>query len=79
MKQTLTFTFILALFPLAATAATRHSAQVQLLDSVAVGATDLPKGNYKIVWSGTDSNAQVTFSNGKIEQNRSGTNPRNAE
>jgi hypothetical protein len=68
MKRTLAFTFILALFPLAATAASRHSAQVQLLDSVTVGSTDLPKGNYKIVWSGTESNAQVTFSNGKLSK-----------
>jgi hypothetical protein len=68
MKRALALTFVFAFLPLAALAAPKNSAQVELFDSVTVGSTDLPKGNYKVVWSGTDSNAQVTFSNGKLSK-----------
>jgi hypothetical protein len=64
MKRALALTFVFALLPLAAIAAPKNSAQVELFDSVTVGSTDLPKGNYKIVWNGTDPNVQVTFSRG---------------
>jgi hypothetical protein len=64
MKRALAFTFVFAFLPLAALAAPKNSAQVELLDSVTVGSTNLPKGDYKIVWTGTDSKAQVTFSAG---------------
>ena len=64
-KRVLAFTFILAIFPFAANAASKNSANVLINNDVTVGATELPKGNYKVVWTGTDSNAQVTFTNGK--------------
>ena len=62
-KRYLAFTFILAL-PFAAYAASQNSAHIVLDSTVTVGTTELPKGNYKVVWTGTDPNVQVTFTNG---------------
>src|SRR5271156_4790764 len=64
-KRTLAFTFILAFLPFAANAA-QNSAHVELDSNVIVGTTELPKGTYKVVWTGTDPNVQVTFINGKL-------------
>jgi hypothetical protein len=64
-KRVLGFTFILAILPFAANAASHNSANVVLDNNVTVGTTELPKGTYKVVWTGTDPNAQVTFINGK--------------
>jgi hypothetical protein len=63
-KRALTFTFILAFLPLAANAASQNSGRIVLENNVTVGTTELPKGNYKVVWTGTDPNVQVTFTNG---------------
>jgi hypothetical protein len=63
-KRTLAFTFILAFLPFAANAASQNSAHVVIESNVTVGTTELPKGNYKVVWTGTDPNVQVTFTNG---------------
>jgi hypothetical protein len=65
MKRVLAFSFILALLPFAANAASQNSAHVVLDNNVTVGTTELPKGTYKIEWTGTDPNVQVTFTNGK--------------
>jgi len=62
-KRALAFTFIFAFLPFAANAA-QNSAHVVLDSTVTVGATELPKGTYKVVWTGTDTNAQVTFTHG---------------
>jgi hypothetical protein len=62
-KRALAFTFIFAFLPFAANAA-QNSAHVVLDSNVIVGTTELPKGNYKVVWTGTDPNVQVTFTNG---------------
>jgi hypothetical protein len=63
-KRVLGFTFILAFLPFAANAASKNSANVVINDNVTVGTTELPKGSYKVAWTGTDTNAQVTFSHG---------------
>ena len=63
-KRVLAFTFILAFVPLAANAASKNSANVVIENNVTVGTTELPKGTYKVVWTGTDTNAQVTFTHG---------------
>jgi len=60
-KRALAFTFIFAILPFAANAASKNSANVVLDSNVTVGTTELPKGSYKVVWSGTDPNVQVTF------------------
>jgi hypothetical protein len=64
-KRVLGFTFILAILPIAANAASHNSANIILDRNVTVGTTELPKGTYKVVWTGTDPNVQVTFINGK--------------
>jgi hypothetical protein len=64
MKRVLASTFILAFLPFAANAASQNSAHVVLDSNVTVGNTELPKGSYKVVWTGTDPNVQVTFTNG---------------
>jgi hypothetical protein len=64
-KRVLAFTYILAILPFAANAASKNSANIVLDNNVTVGTTELPKGSYKVVWSGTDPNVQVTFTNGK--------------
>src|ERR1700688_4749823 len=63
-KRVLSFTFILAFLPFAANAASKNSANVELDNNVTVGTTELPKGTYKVVWTGTDPNVQVTFTHG---------------
>ena len=63
-KRVLRFTFILAFLPFAANAASKNSAHVVLDNNVTVGTTELPKGTYKVVWTGTDPNVQVTFTHG---------------
>ena len=63
-KRVLGFTFILAFLPFAANAASKNSANVVLNNNVTVGSTELPKGTYKVVWTGTDPNVQVTFTRG---------------
>jgi hypothetical protein len=63
-KRALVFPFILAILPLVANAASQNSAHVVLDNSVTVGTTELPQGAYKVVWTGTDPNVQVTFING---------------
>jgi hypothetical protein len=63
-KRILAFTFILASLPFAANAASKNTARVVLGDTLTVGTTEVPKGTYKLVWTGTDPNVQVTFING---------------
>ena len=53
MTKRVLFTFILAFLPLAANAASKNSAQV-VLSTVTVGTTEVPKGTYKVVWTGTE-------------------------
>jgi hypothetical protein len=64
MTKRVLFTFILAFLPFAANAASQNSAHLELDSNVTVGTTELPKGTYKVVWTGTDPNVQVTFING---------------
>src|SRR5271170_3318644 len=63
-KRVLAFTFILASLPFAANAASKNTARVVIDDTVTVGTTEMPKGTYKLVWTGTDPSVQVTFTNG---------------
>src|SRR5277367_1477442 len=64
-KRILAFAFILGFLPFAATAATKNSAHIVLDNPLTVGTTELPKGSYKVVWTGTDANAQVTLTSGQ--------------
>jgi hypothetical protein len=64
MTKRALFTFILAFLPFAANAASKNSANVVIAHNVSVGTTELPEGTYKVEWTGTDTNAQVTFTHG---------------
>ena len=66
MTRIQALTLLLTTLPLAANAATKNTANVEIDSSVKVGTTDLPKGDYKIEWSGTDPNVQVTFIKGNF-------------
>jgi hypothetical protein len=64
MTKRILFTFILAFLPFAANAASQNSAHIELDSNVTVGTTELPKGTYKVAWTGTDPSVQVTFTQG---------------
>jgi hypothetical protein len=56
-KRVLAFTFIFAFLPFVANAASKNAGNVVIDKNVTVGTTELPKGTYKVVWTGTDTNA----------------------
>ena len=60
MNRFLKYALLLAAFSLPALAA-KNSQTVTLTDPVEVGSTQLPAGNYKVTWTGTGSNVQVTI------------------
>jgi hypothetical protein len=66
MTKRFLFTFILAFLPFAANAASANSGHIELDSNLSVGTTELPKGTYKVVWTGTDPNVQVTFTHGNF-------------
>jgi hypothetical protein len=66
MTKRFLFTFILAFLPFAANAASANSGHIELDNNLTVGSTELPKGTYKVVWTGTDPNVQVTFTHGNF-------------
>ena len=67
-KRALAFSFIFAILPFAANAASKNTANIILDSNVTVGTTELPKGTYKVVWTGTDPNVQVTFTSNKFSK-----------
>ncbi len=77
-KRVLAFTFILASLPFAANAASKNTARVYIDDTVTVGTTEVPKGTYKLAWTGTDPNVQVTFYQRQLEQDLSSAHRRAA-
>jgi hypothetical protein len=60
MKRLLYSAAILALVSVPAFAA-RNSSSVNFPEAVTIGSTQLPAGDYKITWTGTGANAQVTL------------------
>jgi len=60
MKRLLTSAAILALVSVPAFAAANQKS-VSFPEAVTVGATQLPAGDYKVTWTGTGSNVQVSF------------------
>lgn len=60
MKRFFGFAIILALFCVPAFAA-KNSDTMNLATTVKVGSTLLPAGNYKLTWTGTGSNVQLTL------------------
>jgi hypothetical protein len=60
MKRLLYSAAILALISVPAFAA-KNSKSVTLPEAVTVGSNQLPAGDYKVTWTGTGSNVQVTL------------------
>lgn len=60
MKRFFGFAIILAMFSVPAFAA-KNSDTVSLPNSVKVGSTQLPAGDYKLTWTGTGSNVEMTL------------------
>ena len=60
MKRSFAFALVLAAASVPALAA-KNSQTVTLTDTVKVGSTQLPAGDYKVTWTATGSNAQVTI------------------
>ena len=66
MKKTLGSLILITIFSIAAFAGS-NSGTIKLTDNVKVGTTELPAGSYKVTWTGTGDNAQVTLKQGKYE------------
>ena len=64
MKRLLSLLTVLSMLTLAAFAAA-NSGNLRLDKAVKVGSQELPAGNYKVTWTGSGDNAQVTFKQGK--------------
>ncbi|HSZ16109.1 MAG TPA: hypothetical protein VK764_03340 [Terracidiphilus sp.] len=60
MKRFFGFALMLALLSVPAFAA-KNSQNVSVTDPIKVGSTQLPAGDYKVSWTGTGSNVQVTI------------------
>ena len=65
MKQFLSLLILSAAVAVTAFAADGGSGTVRLDSAVKVGSTELPAGDYKVVWTGSGDNAQVTLKQGK--------------
>ena len=60
MKRIVAFAFIALSLSVAAFAA-KNSQDITLHKVVKVGTVQLPQGSYKVSWTGSDANAQVTI------------------
>ena len=65
MKRLLSVLTVASLMTIAAFAVDAGSGTVRLDSAVKVGSTDVPAGSYKVTWTGSGDNAQVTLKQGK--------------
>ena len=65
MKSLASLLILLTTLTVALSAADSGSGRIHLDNAVRVGATELPAGDYRVTWSGTADNAQVTLKQGK--------------
>ena len=65
MKKTIGSLILVTIFSFTAFAASPNSGTVQIPAAVKVGGTEIPAGSYKVSWTGTGDNAQVTLKQGK--------------
>ena len=66
MKKFSVFMTFFALMAVAAFAADSGTGKIHLASAVKVGSDQLPAGDYKVSWTGTGDNAQVTLTQGKV-------------
>jgi len=64
MKRFIGYAAILALVSAPAFAA-KNSGNITITHDVTVGTTQIPAADYKVTWSETGSNAQITLTHGK--------------
>ncbi len=64
MKRFFGFAIMVALLSIPAFAA-KNSGNLTISDNVTVGTTQLPPDSYKVTWTGTGSDVQVTLTHGK--------------
>jgi len=65
MKRVSSLLVLLTMISITAFAADGGSGTVHLDSAVKVGSTQLPAGEYKVTWTGSGDNAQVTLKQGK--------------
>lgn len=65
MKRFSSLLILATMISITAFAADGGSGKVRLDSAVRVGSTELPAGEYKVTWSGSGDNAQVTLKQGK--------------
>jgi hypothetical protein len=65
MKRFSSLLILSTMISIAAFAADGGSGKVLLNTAVKVGSTELPAGEYKVTWTGTGDNAQVTLKQGR--------------
>ena len=65
MKRFSSLLILSTLLAVGAFAADGGRGKVRLDSAVKVGATELPAGDYKVTWTGSGDNAQVTLKQGK--------------
>ena len=65
MKRFSSLLILSTVLAVSAFAADGGSGKITLDNAVKVGSTELPAGNYKVTWTGSGDNAQVTLKQGK--------------
>src|SRR3974377_2415247 len=65
MKRFSTLLILATLVSVAAFAAESGGGKMHLTNSVKIGSTELPAGDYKVTWTGSGDKAQVTLTQGK--------------
>ncbi len=67
MKRIATLILLSTLVAVTAFAADSGSGNLRLDSAVKVGATELPAGDYKVTWTGSGPNTEVTLTQGKTK------------
>lgn len=67
MRRFASLMILLTMVTAAALAGDGGSGKIRLDSAVKVGSTELPAGEYKVAWTGTGDNAQVTLTQGKTK------------
>ena len=65
MKRLLSVLTVVSLMTIGAFAADTGSGNLRLDSAVKIGSTNVPAGSYKVTWTGSGDNAQVTLKQGK--------------
>ena len=67
MRRFATLIVLSTLIAATALAADSGSGKIRLDSEVKVGATELPAGDYKVTWTGSGANTEVTLAQGKTK------------